>query len=113
MGITKASLATDSWLSAASFQETTIVLTEAPIESKSDNLNGLKENIIIGKILPAGTGLPSYRDFSVEIPEYQPMEFYSSDDIDEEDFADFLAQQDIYQEVEEDPETDISEEVIG
>ena len=112
MGITKASLATDSWLSAASFQETTRVLTEAAIESKSDNLIGLKENIIIGKLIPAGTGLPSYRDFSVETPEYQPMEFYSSDD-DDDDFADFLAQQDIYQEVEEDPETDISEEVIG
>ena len=111
MGITKASLATDSWLSAASFQETTRVLTEAAIESKSDNLIGLKENIIIGKLIPAGTGLPNYRDFSVETPEYQPMEFYSSDD--DDDFADFLAQQDIYQEVEEDPETDITEEVIG
>ena len=57
MGITKASLATDSWLSAASFQETTRVLTEAAIESRSDNLVGLKENIIIGKLIPAGTGL--------------------------------------------------------
>ena len=54
MGITKASLATDSWLSAASFQETTRVLTEAAIESKSDSLLGLKENIIIGKLIPAG-----------------------------------------------------------
>ena len=61
MGITKASLATDSWLSAASFQETTRVLTEAAIESKSDNLSGLKENIIIGKLIPAGTGLTRYR----------------------------------------------------
>ncbi len=59
MGITKASLATDSWLSAASFQETTRVLTEAAIESKSDNLLGLKENIIIGKLIPAGTGAPA------------------------------------------------------
>ena len=56
MGITKASLATDSWLSAASFQETTRVLTEAAIEGKSDQLFGLKENIIIGKLIPAGTG---------------------------------------------------------
>ena len=111
MGITKASLATDSWLSAASFQETTRVLTEAAIESKSDNLIGLKENIIIGKLIPAGTGLPNYRDFSVETPEYQAMEFYSSDD-DDDDLADFLAQQDIYQEDEE-PEEDITEEVIG
>ena len=58
MGITKASLATESWLSAASFQETTRVLTEAAIEAKSDPLLGLKENVIIGKLIPAGTGLP-------------------------------------------------------
>ena len=56
MGITKASLATDSWLSAASFQETTRVLTEAAIDSRSESLVGLKENIIIGKLIPAGTG---------------------------------------------------------
>ena len=65
MGITKASLATDSWLSAASFQETTRVLTEAAIESQSDALLGLKENIIIGKLIPAGTGMlgvPGHRD---------------------------------------------------
>ena len=62
MGITKASLATDSWLSAASFQETTRVLTEAAIEGRSDSLLGLKENIIIGKLIPAGTGMHSYRD---------------------------------------------------
>ncbi|MDQ3355106.1 MAG: DNA-directed RNA polymerase subunit beta', partial [Actinomycetota bacterium] len=61
MGITKASLATDSWLSAASFQETTRVLTEAAIESRSDSLVGLKENIIIGKLIPAGTGMDRYR----------------------------------------------------
>ena len=61
MGITKASLATDSWLSAASFQETTRVLTEAAIESQSDGLLGLKENIIIGKLIPAGTGMADYR----------------------------------------------------
>ena len=61
LGITKASLATDSWLSAASFQETTRVLTEAAIESRSDGLLGLKENIIIGKLIPAGTGLHRYR----------------------------------------------------
>ena len=62
MGITKASLATDSWLSAASFQETTRVLTEAAIEGKNDGLRGLKENIIIGKLIPAGTGIERYRD---------------------------------------------------
>ncbi|MCL4434525.1 MAG: DNA-directed RNA polymerase subunit beta' [Actinobacteria bacterium] len=69
MGITKASLATDSWLSAASFQETTRVLTEAAIEGKSDSLYGLKENIIIGKLIPAGTGLDIYRDEEPYLPE--------------------------------------------
>ena len=62
LGITKASLATDSWLSAASFQETTKVLTDAAIEGKTDTLNGLKENVIIGKPIPAGTGLKRYHD---------------------------------------------------
>jgi DNA-directed RNA polymerase subunit beta' len=79
MGITKASLATDSWLSAASFQETTRVLTEAAIESKSDGLNGLKENIIIGKLIPAGTGMEEYNNIGTEAPEYKPMEFWSSE----------------------------------
>ena len=62
LGITKASLATDSWLSAASFQETTKVLTDAAIEGKTDHLLGLKENVIIGKPIPAGTGLKRYHD---------------------------------------------------
>jgi len=66
MGITKASLATESWLSAASFQETTRVLTDAAIHAKSDSLLGLKENVIIGKLIPAGTGLPRYRNIRVE-----------------------------------------------
>ena len=66
MGITKASLATESWLSAASFQETTRVLTDAAIHAKSDPLLGLKENVIIGKLIPAGTGLPRYRNIRVE-----------------------------------------------
>ena len=72
MGITKASLATDSWLSAASFQETTRVLTEAALESASDPLVGLKENVIIGKLIPAGTGIERYRSVAVghtEVPE--------------------------------------------
>ena len=63
MGITKASLATESWLSAASFQETTKVLTDAAIKGKVDHLVGLKENVIIGKLIPAGSGLMAYRDF--------------------------------------------------
>ncbi|HEU0256776.1 MAG TPA: DNA-directed RNA polymerase subunit beta', partial [Microbacteriaceae bacterium] len=66
MGITKASLATESWLSAASFQETTRVLTQAAMEGKSDPLVGLKENVIIGKLIPAGTGLRRYRDVTVQ-----------------------------------------------
>ena len=66
MGITKASLATESFLSAASFQETTKVLTEAAIKGKVDHLVGLKENVIIGKLIPAGSGLEVYRDFHVD-----------------------------------------------
>ncbi len=68
-GITKASLATDSWMSAASFQETTKVLTDAAIKGKEDHLIGLKENVIIGKLIPAGTGLSMYRDFEEETDE--------------------------------------------
>ena len=69
MGITKASLATDSWMSAASFQETTKVLTDAAIKGKVDHLVGLKENVIIGKLIPAGSGLAVYRDFEEETDE--------------------------------------------
>ncbi len=76
MGITKASLATESWLSAASFQETTRVLTQAAMEGKSDPLMGLKENVIIGKLIPAGTGLPIYRNISVEATEEAKAERY-------------------------------------
>jgi DNA-directed RNA polymerase subunit beta' len=82
MGITKASLATDSWLSAASFQETTRVLTEAAIDGRADSLVGLKENIIIGKLIPAGTGMEKYRYFDVDAPDYVPMEYFSSDEAD-------------------------------
>jgi len=66
LGITKASLATDSFLSAASFQETTRVLTEAAIKGKIDPLIGLKENVIIGKLIPAGTGMTRYRNIEIE-----------------------------------------------
>ena len=68
LGITRASLSTDSWLSAASFQETTRVLTEAACEGKEDYLRGLKENVIMGRLIPAGTGLPIYRNIDVEVP---------------------------------------------
>ena len=67
LGITKAALATDSFLSAASFQETTRVLTDAAIKGKIDPLVGLKENVIIGKLIPAGTGVPMYRDIDIEV----------------------------------------------
>ncbi len=66
LGITRASLSTSSWLSAASFQETTRVLTEASCEGREDDLKGLKENVIVGRLIPAGTGLPMYRDINIE-----------------------------------------------
>ena len=69
MGITKASLATDSWLSAASFQETTRVLTEAAMKRSSDSLSGLKENVIIGTLIPAGTGSNAYQSFTTSLPD--------------------------------------------
>ncbi|MBU1227678.1 MAG: DNA-directed RNA polymerase subunit beta', partial [Actinobacteria bacterium] len=69
MGITKASLATESWLSAASFQETTRVLTEAALQGKSDFLRGLKENVIIGKLIPAGTGADQYQSVQPSLPD--------------------------------------------
>jgi DNA-directed RNA polymerase subunit beta' len=78
MGITKASLATDSWLSAASFQETTRVLTEAAIEGRSDQLFGLKENIIIGKLIPAGTGMDHYRHIRLNLPGAEALPFWAA-----------------------------------
>ena len=68
LGITKASLSTDSFISAASFQETTRVLTEAAINGKIDHLGGLKENVIMGRLIPAGTGMEYYRNIEVENP---------------------------------------------
>ena len=73
LGITKASLATDSFLSAASFQETTRVLTEAAIKGKEDHLIGLKENVILGKLIPAGTGMKKYRNLAVEKVEEESL----------------------------------------
>ena len=82
LGITKASLATDSFLSAASFQETTKVLTEAAINGKVDQLIGLKENVLIGKLIPAGTGMKRYRSIKLN------TDVEEEDDIDlaEDDF---------------------------
>src|SRR5438093_11282012 len=76
LGITKASLATESFLSAASFQETTKVLTDAAIEGKVDRLLGLKENVIIGKLIPAATGLKRYRTIEIGPSEKVPHETY-------------------------------------
>jgi DNA-directed RNA polymerase subunit beta' len=89
MGITKASLATESWLSAASFQETTRVLTQAAMEAKSDPLLGLKENVILGKLIPAGTGLPRYRNITVEPTEEAKAAMYSLPNYDAYDYAGF------------------------
>ena len=86
LGITKASLATESFLSAASFQETTKVLTDAAIEGKIDRLAGLKENVIIGKLIPASTGLRQYR--SIEIA---PVEGYGAGLIGDFGYGDDLA----------------------
>ncbi|MFC2153782.1 DNA-directed RNA polymerase subunit beta', partial [Actinomycetota bacterium] len=100
MGITKASLATDSWLSAASFQETTRVLTEASLNSKSDYMRGLKENVIIGKLIPAGTGSDVYQAIEPMLPDAQiptaaslfgDVEIESADDALPQDPAEWLA----------------------
>ncbi len=103
MGITKASLATESWLSAASFQETTRVLTEAAIEGRSDQLFGLKENIIIGKLIPAGSGMEHYRDIRLEMPDAEAMPFWAmgSGESDTEDLANWL--RDMGEGISEDP----------
>jgi DNA-directed RNA polymerase subunit beta' len=76
MGMTRASLAAQSWLSAASFQETTRVLTQAALDKREDRLVGLKENVIIGKLIPAGTGMTRYRDFEVDGTEEAKAERY-------------------------------------
>ncbi|HET9632982.1 MAG TPA: DNA-directed RNA polymerase subunit beta', partial [Terrabacter sp.] len=89
MGITKASLATESWLSAASFQETTRVLTDAAIQAKSDPLLGLKENVILGKLIPAGTGLPRYRNIKVEPTEEAKAAMYAMPSYEQFDYPAF------------------------
>jgi DNA-directed RNA polymerase subunit beta' len=91
MGITKASLATESWLSAASFQETTRVLTDAAISAKSDSLVGLKENVIIGKLIPAGTGIARYRNVEVNPTEEARAAAFSMAGYDENDYLGFGA----------------------
>ena len=85
LGITKASLATDSFLSAASFQETTRVLTEAAIKGKTDELIGLKENVIIGKLIPAGTGMKRYKDVQINTEKVNEAEENSEESVDDTD----------------------------
>ena len=84
LGITKASLATESFLSAASFQETTRVLTEAAIKSKRDPLLGLKENVIIGKLIPAGTGMSRYKDIEIDV---EALQRKPGEELEEEDYV--------------------------
>ena len=82
LGITKAALETDSFLSAASFQETTRILTDAAIKGKVDNLEGLKENVILGKLIPAGTGVKDYQDVEYELAKNltdEPMEEFEDE----------------------------------
>ena len=87
LGITKASLSTDSFISAASFQETTRVLTEAAIGGKIDYLRGLKENVIMGRLIPAGTGMDYYRNIEVENPfqddEEEPLALLGEENVEE------------------------------
>lgn len=115
LGITKASLATDSFLSAASFQETTKVLTEAAIKGKVDHLVGLKENVIIGKLIPAGTGLKRYRDIQLDtgMPEEIPAESEETAEAlpeDEELLTMDDADEEILDDVDEEPTEDITED---
>ena len=103
LGITKAALATDSFLSAASFQETTKVLTEAAIKGKVDHLVGLKENVIIGKLIPAGTGMKRYRDVKLS------TDYKLSDTI---DFSDDFEDTEVIDEIEELEEIDVNDEAV-
>ena len=88
LGITKAALATNSFLSAASFQETTKVLTEAAIKGKVDPLIGLKENVLIGQLIPAGTGMKRYRNVKLDTDINETDELMFTEDFDELSFAD-------------------------
>ncbi len=103
LGITKASLATNSFLSAASFQETTRVLTDAAIKGKNDTLQGLKENVIIGKLIPAGTGMKRYRNITVDYgPNKEYVETYSRDN-EYEDETDMFSEDPDYAAAHEEP----------
>ena len=102
LGITKAALATNSFLSAASFQETTKVLTEAAIKGKVDPLIGLKENVIIGKLIPAGTGMKRYRDVKLSTDYKDDDVFDFGEESDAEEMMDNLDAEDMVDEVADD-----------
>lgn len=104
LGITKASLATDSFMSAASFQETTKVLTDAAIKSKVDPLVGLKENVLIGKLIPAGTGMKRYRSVKLDT-EMDELDFFDDEDDDYSDIDDINTEAKVFDEL--DAEDDI------
>ena len=106
LGITKASLATESFLSAASFQETTKVLTEAAIKGKVDHLVGLKENVIIGKHIPAGTGMKKYRDVKLN------TDIKMEDELDLEDDIEFDENGDLTDEVTEEAIVDENADAV-
>ena len=114
LGITKASLATNSFLSAASFQETTKVLTEAAIKGKIDPLIGLKENVIIGKLIPAGTGMKRYRNVHLNTDDMKPEEeeLLELDELEQEDFLDLDEQEaeEFGSEADETSEIDLEDE---
>ena len=105
LGITKSSLQTDSFLASASFQETTRILTEAAVKGKTDYLHGLKENVIIGKLIPAGTGAKGYSDIEIELSkEYmgdEPSEVLEDEFIDDKEIAQEAKDADITLETEE------------
>ena len=113
LGITKASLATNSFLSAASFQETTKVLTEAAIKGKIDPLIGLKENVIIGKLIPAGTGMKCYSNIKLDTDLAEDEEDYDEDELELAEALDVLPAEDeeeVLQLTDEVDEVELSEE---
>ena len=109
LGITKASLATDSFMSAASFQETTKVLTDAAIKSKVDPLVGLKENVLIGKLIPAGTGMKRYRSVKLDT-EMEELDFFDDDDDDYSDIDGVNTEEKVFEEL--DAEDDIAADAV-
>ena len=110
LGITKASLATNSFLSAASFQETTKVLTEAAIKGKIDPLIGLKENVIIGKLIPAGTGMKKYANIKLDTDEDEVLEEDEFEEEVTEETTDDAAEETVEAEESVETEAETSEE---